>query len=56
MTGYCHYCGSLIQDEDMIHTYDDKHRLKWTGCFPCYQKKMVLKTRPEPTRLTDVDK
>lgn len=40
MSGYCSYCGSLIDDKDMIRSYDDDHRLVWVGCYPCYKKRI----------------
>lgn len=36
MTGYCKYCDSLTND--IVKLYDKKHRLVWTGCFPCFEK------------------
>jgi len=43
MTGYCHYCGSLVDEKDMVRVYDLDRYLKWIGCFPCYKKHMEIR-------------
>jgi len=36
MSGYCNYCGKLIEDKDMIRTFTEDRRLVWVGCYDCY--------------------
>ena len=43
MTGYCKYCDSVIDDNEMLRVFDsDKHQLVWVGCLPCYNKRTEL--------------
>jgi hypothetical protein len=45
MSGYCKYCGSLIDEDNTIRTYKydlRSHQLTWVGCVPCYKKHIGL--------------
>jgi len=43
MTGYCKYCDSIIPDEEIIRAFNAEHRMVWTGCLSCYEKRNELK-------------
>lgn len=42
MSGYCKYCDSLIDVDEIVRAFDDEHRLIWVGCLPDYQKRLEL--------------
>ena len=40
MRGYCKYCDSLIEEEDILRDFDpNTHELIWYGCLACYKKR-----------------
>jgi len=42
MTGYCKYCDSLIDEEEIMRAVDsDTHQVIWVGCAACYKKRGV---------------
>lgn len=43
MSGYCKYCGSLIDIEDIVREFDSDKYLVWVGCRSCYVRRKELK-------------
>jgi len=47
MSGYCKHCDTIIEDNSIVRAYDDNHRLVWSGCLSCYDKRNELIRRNE---------
>ena len=39
MNGYCKWCDTIIPDADVIEALDNSHRVVWSGCLSCHNKR-----------------